>query len=204
MDAGRDRTIDKDLRLELGKLGGTRAPTLAIGIAREREEDIAMPDLGGRETRVEVAGSLVLEVLREELQALRATRLDHREHEQAIEQPEGLLLADLIAQRDRVVVAEIVRGWLLPAHHQLRDLDDVPRFIVREARHRGDEIRALGVAPDQRQRGLRRLALAVQMIGVDRIEVAERDPDPALVARDEWERITKRRCNVIMYSGHGW
>ena len=72
--------------------------------------------------------------------ARRTAAFDHREHEQAIEQAVGLALADVLAQRGRVVVAEVVRRGLLAARHQLRDLDDVAGLVVREPRHRRDEI----------------------------------------------------------------
>ncbi len=191
MDPRGDRPVDEDLGLDRGELGGPRAPGLGRDVAGEREEGVAVADLGRGEAGVELARLRVVERAREQAEPFGAPALDHREHEQAIEQPQRLGLADVIAQRDRVIVAEVVRGGLLAARHQLGDLDDVAGLVVGEPGHRGDEIGALGIAADQRQRRLRRLALAVQVIGVDGIEIAERDADPARIAGHEWQRITE-------------
>src|SRR3954470_8040919 len=54
----------------------------------------------------------------------------------------------------------------------------------------------LGVAADQRQRRLRRLALAVQVIGVHAVEVAERRRQPGRIGGDQRQRIAELR-NVV-------
>ena len=185
MDPRDHGPVCQNLRLDRGKLGGAGSPRLRAGVAGKREERIAMTHFGGREARVELLVARIGERLREQLEAFGAAAFDHREHEQPIEQSRGLALANVLAQRSGVVVAEVVRGWLLAARHELRDLNDVARFVVREPRHRGHDVGALGVAADERQRGLGGFALAVQMIGVDRIEVRERDVDPARIRRHE-------------------
>jgi hypothetical protein len=129
----------------------------------------------------------------EQAEALRGPRLDDREHEQPVEQPVRLGLADPLAERGGVIIAVVVARRLAAARHQLSDLDDVARLVVREPSHRGDEIGALGIAADQRQRGLRRLAFAVQVVGVDAVEVGERYREPPRIAGDERQRITERR-----------
>jgi hypothetical protein len=183
----------KDFGLDRSELGSSRTPRLGRCIAREREERIAMPNLGGREARVQRAIAFVGQRQGEHAEPLGRAPLDHREHEQPIEQPLWLALADVIAKRDRVVVAVVERRRLLAALHELRDLDDVASLVVREARHGLDEIGALRIALDQRQRGRRRLALAVQVIGVHGIEIRHRDLDPPTVGRDEWKCITQLR-----------
>ena len=109
VDARRDRAVDEHLGLDRGELGRTRAPVAGCDVAREREEDVAVADLGGRRgsrraRAISRSGSA--SASRPSRSAL--TAFDHREHEQAIEQALRLGLADVIAQRGRVVVAEVV------------------------------------------------------------------------------------------------
>ena len=202
MDARCHGSVDEDLRFDRGELARTLAPAGGIRVASEREKHVAVAMLGDREARVELARSRIVESTGEQLEALRAAALDHREHEQAIEQAHRLGLANVIAERLRVVVTEVVRGRLLASRHQLGHLHDVTSLVVREARHCGDEIGALGIAADERQRGLRGLALAVQVIGVDRIEIRDGNRDPARIARHERQRITKRLDHLPTIAGN--
>ena len=54
-------------------------------------------------------------------------------------------------------------------------------LLVREARHLRHQLRPFWIGAHHRERGLRRLALAVQVIGEEGIEIAECDLDPALI-----------------------
>ena len=100
-------------------------------------------------------------------------------------QPVRLTLADQLAQRRRVLVPEIVRGDGAAPGQQLADLHHVRGLLVGQARHRRHQLGPIRIAAHQRQRRLRRLALAVQVVRVDRVQVGHRDLDPARVARDQ-------------------
>jgi hypothetical protein len=58
-------------------------------------------------------------------------------------------------------------------------------LFVREPRDREHQIVALGIAAHQRQRRLRRLALAVEVILMHGVEVAECDSKPGRRCRSE-------------------
>ena len=105
-----------------------------------------MAKLREGQARIQLARFRVFERLREQIETLGRARFDHREHEQPVQQAKRLLFADVLAQRRRVIIAMIERGGLCSPSHQLRDLHDVARFIVRETRHRGDQIGMIGIA----------------------------------------------------------
>ena len=134
------------------------------------------------EAGVELARLRIVERAGEQAEALGGAALDHGEHEQAIEQALGLALADQVAQCGGVVVAEVVaRRLTRGATSAARPGRRGGSRRARGAPSSRDEIGALGIAADQRQRRLRGLALAVQVIGVDRIEIGERDREPARI-----------------------
>ena len=152
-----------------------------------------MADLGGGEAGVQRARLRIVESAGQQAQPFGGAALDHGEYEQAIEQSLGLALANVVAKRDGIIVPEVVGGGLSATLHQLRDLDDVASLVVGESRHRGHEIGALGITADQRQRRLSGLAFAMEVVGVDRIEVGERGREPSRIGRDKRQRVTKRR-----------
>ena len=144
-----------------------------------------MADLGGRRgSRRARAIFGSGERAGEQREPLGGAAFDHREHEQPIEQALGLAACgcDRAARprsrrRSRSAAGCSRRAISCATWTTWRVSSCASRAIAR------DEIGALGIAADQRQRRLRGLALAVQVIGVDRIEIAERDAEPARIGR---------------------
>ena len=109
---------------------------------------------------------------------------DHREHEQPIEQARraracGCARAARRRSRRRSRTPRAARGAPSAcATWMTWRVSSCARRAIASTRSR-----ALGVAADQRQRRLRGLALAVQVIGVHGIEIGERDLEPPRIGR---------------------
>src|SRR4051812_2243287 len=108
VDARDDRAAREDAGLDRRELGGAGAPARGGGVAREREERVAVAVLGGGEPGVQLARPGVVERAGEQAEPLGRPALDDREHQQAVEQAIRLAVPDLGAQRRRVVVAVVV------------------------------------------------------------------------------------------------
>ena len=93
------------------------------------------------------------------------------------------------ALRPTVVAAKArtIEGTLRPYNELLvaASATNALAGLMSEAGHLADQVGALGIGADQRERGLRGLAFAVQMVGVHRVEISERDLEPARACRHE-------------------
>ena len=114
----------------------------------------------------------------EQPEALAGTRLDQRMHDHEVELALGLVRAHQLAQLARVAprLHALVRHVELL--HEALDLLEVLELLARQARQRHAQRAVLRVREDQRQRGRRRLLLAIGMIHEQRRQILERRLHP--------------------------